>query len=160
MRVLPFAALAALLLLSAGCGTTDQMTQEKTGETPPPVVTAPPPVVAPVDTPLSFNTRTDTVLAAPPVTHNDPPVASRATGTQYLVQVGAFHDAANATQMQNLTRDRLNRTVLNDYNTLIGMYQIRVGPFETKEDAAAFRDRIMREYPEEYKGSWIVELVR
>jgi cell division protein FtsN len=158
MRHVPIVLLATLLAVSWGCGTTDETRQETPPTEPPP----PPaqPAVKPADPPVSFNTRTDTVVASPHVVQSDPVLQERQAATQYLIQVGAFKDAQNATRVQNMTRERLKMTVLNDYNTLIGMYQIRVGFFETKEAASAVRNKLVRDYPQEYKDSWIVELTR
>lgn len=157
MRLISALLLLVSVTLVSGCGSTDETREE---EVPTPEAPPPPVVSAPVEPPVSFSTRTDTVLSAPAVTPTAPVVNQRPPETQYLVQVGAFKDAEKATRVQNVTRERLAMTVLNDYNTLIGMYQIRVGFFETREAAAAFRDRIVKDYPEEYRDSWIVELVR
>jgi cell division septation protein DedD len=157
MRFIPSLLLLASLALISGCGTTDESREEEVATPEPP----PPPAVSkPAYPPVSFDARTDTVLAAPPAVPNEPVVNQRPPAIQYLVQLGAFKDAGKATHFQNAARDRLKMTVLNDYNTLIGMYQIRVGYFDTREAAAAFRDTIIRDYPEEYKGSWIVQFVR
>jgi cell division septation protein DedD len=144
----------ASLALFSDCGSTDETTDESTPPPPPP-----PPVVKPAEPTVSFDARTDTVTSAPPAL-NRPVVEQRQSGMQYLVQIGAFRDAENATRVQNAARERLKVAVLNDYNTLIGMYQIRAGFFDTREAAAAFRDRIVKDYPEEYGDSWIVQLVR
>jgi|WetSurMetagenome_2_1015567.scaffolds.fasta_scaffold153467_2 cell division septation protein DedD len=164
MRFIPVLFLLASLALISACGTTDE-TREETreeavSEPAPPPPLPPPQVAKPVEPPVSFEARTDTVLSAPPAPVNDAVVNQRPPETQYLVQIGAFKDAEKATRVQNAARERLKKTVLNDYNTLLGMYQIRVGYFETREAAAAFRDSIVRDYPEEYKGSWIVQFVR
>jgi cell division protein FtsN len=151
----PAILLPALVAFSPGCSTTEETREER------PTTEAPiPPVMKPVDPPVSFDTRTDTVVSAPSALSADPVVEHRQVVTRYLVQVGAFKDAQNATRVQHATRERVQMNVMNDYNSLIGMYQIRVGFFESREAAAAFRDRIVRDFPREYKDSWIVELTQ
>jgi hypothetical protein len=50
--------------------------------------------------------------------------------------------------------------VLNDYHIQMGLYQIRIGFFETRRGAEAFRKRMVMEHPAEYKDSWVVQLKR
>jgi cell division septation protein DedD len=77
-----------------------------------------------------------------------------------MVQIGAFKDAQNASRIQALARERYHQPVFNDYNTAISLYQIRLGFFETREAAREFRDRMAREFPEEYKDSWVAQLTQ
>jgi len=144
---------AAVLLLWAGCGSTEEAEEEAT---PPP----PSPVWHPVEPPVSFQTRTDTVVSATPLTQSTPVVASRDPEIRFMVQVGAFKDAHNASRVQALTRQRCTIPVLNDFNTEIGLYQIRVGFFETREAAQAFRQQLVTDYPEDYRDAWVVQLTR
>jgi len=48
--------------------------------------------------------------------------------------------------------------VLNDYLAGAGLYQIRIGFFESRENARTFQQQMKREYPSEYGDSWIVQL--
>lgn len=142
-----------VLLLGAGCGSTEEA-EEAADPLPPP------PVWQPADPPVSFQTQTDTVVSATPLNQPKPVVASRNTELRFTVQVGAFKDAHNASRVQALTRQRCAVPVLNDFNTEIGLYQIRVGFFETREAAQAFRQQLVADYPEDYRDAWIVQLTR
>lgn len=137
-----------LSLVVASCATTVEVREE-----PPP----PPPVEEPAPEPTTFRTQTDTLHSAA-VVDAAHPVDRRNPEIRFMVQVGAFRDAANASRVQEATRERFRMPVVNDYNLLKGVYQIRIGFFETREAAAAFRDRIVREYPREYGDSWVVPL--
>ncbi len=55
---------------------------------------------------------------------------------------------------------RFDVQVLNEYNPRTGLYQIRVGLFDSKEAASTFQSTIRREHPGEYSDSWIVQVTR
>lgn len=143
--------LLALALLAAGCGTTEQ-TQES-----PPEAPAPPAALPAEPPPQELRSRVDTVSVQQTTL---PPLDSAGVSdlpARYVVQIGAFKDPALADAAQALARQRYAMTVLNDYNPLVGLYQIRVGFFDTKEEAYVFRTRIQNEFPEEYKDAWVVQ---
>jgi hypothetical protein len=77
-----------------------------------------------------------------------------------MVQIGAFKDPHLATAVQSSARQRFHMPVLNDYNIQVGLYQIRLGFFETRSSAHAFRRKMAAEYPADYKDSWVVQLTR
>jgi cell division septation protein DedD len=142
---------AALL---TGCGSVEESQEE------PP---APPPS-APMEQPkapdVEFEMKTDTVDAVKRFEHAGGDSGATEVGVRYLVQVGAFKEPQNASATQIKARERFTQTVLNDFDKVTGLYQIRIGFFETRESAEAFRQKIQTEYPGEYTGSWIVTLKR
>ena len=150
-------ALAILFILScvavwgSGCGTTEETDQVPRPESKPVLKEEPPPGV-------QFESRTDTVA----VVHATNPDSSAPQGKQpeirYMVQLGAFKDPQLATAAQAAARARYLLPVLNDYNPLVGLYQIRIGSFLTREAANEFKSRIQKEFPADYKDSWIVQL--
>ncbi len=77
-----------------------------------------------------------------------------------MVQVGAYKDPQNANTVQVAARERYHLPVLNDYHTVLGLYQIRIGFFETREAAQDFLGKMQHDYPSDYKDSWIVQLKR
>jgi hypothetical protein len=77
-----------------------------------------------------------------------------------MVQIGAFKDPQLATGVQTRARERYHLPVLNDYNILVGLYQIRIGFFETRDAANDFKARMMKAFPEDYKDAWVVQLKR
>jgi cell division septation protein DedD len=77
-----------------------------------------------------------------------------------MVQIGAFKVARNASRVQTTARSRYHLPVLNDYNTAHALYQIRIGFFETKDDAYKFRQQMQLEHPADYKDAWVVQLRR
>lgn len=146
-----FLAALMLIVLLAGCGTTEQT--EETSLPPP----SPPPVQPTVPAPPEYRTQVDTVSALQAAPLSADSSAGVAAQERYVVQIGAFKDPALANAAQTLARQRYAMTVLNDYNPLVGLYQIRVGFFDTKEEAYLFRARIQNEFPEEYTDAWVVQ---
>jgi cell division protein FtsN len=139
--------------LCSGCGPSQEAQEEKT---------LPPaePVKQDVKKPdMEFEMRTDTVDA---VRKKAEPGAVQADSTnwiiQYTVQVGAFKDPQNASLAQAKAKTRLQLPVTNEYDQKTGLYQIRVGSFARREEAAAFRQKLQRDYPGEYNDSWIAEV--
>jgi cell division septation protein DedD len=143
-----------LLTFLLGCGTTGE-TEQTAPPTPPPPPASQPDVAAP---PKEFESRTDTVSGVHGVTEKIDTPSTVTPNVRWLVQIGAFKDPLLAKAAQEGARQRYPMTVLNDYNPLVSLYQIRIGFFTTKEGAQSFRDRIQKEFPEEYKGAWVVQL--
>jgi cell division septation protein DedD len=149
----------ALPLILSGCGSAEEAVEEA----PPPAEPRAQSFTPAQDPPprkVEFETRTDTVTA----THAGAltPAGNPARGAQirYMVQIGAFKDPKNASTVQAETRRRYHVPVLNDFNSPRGLYQIRLGFFESRESASAFRQKMIDEYPLEYKDSWVVQLKR
>lgn len=140
-------------LVLAGCGTTEEVEQ--------PPAPAPPPVVQPQPAAkIEFETRTDTVTALQRAAESQAPAPAEEGQIRFMVQIGAFKDPEGANAVQALARQRYHMPVLNDYHSTLGLYQIRIGFFETQEAANAFRQRLQNEHPADYKDAWVVQLKR
>jgi cell division protein FtsN len=137
-----FSAYGALLVL--GC-TAEQETQQDT---------------TPSARNVEFETTTDTVYSKIAEGRYEADAESRGLETRYSVQIGAFKDPRNASRLQTATRERYHLPVVNSYQPTFALYQIRIGSFESKEEASAFRDQIQKEYPTVYGDSWVVQLER
>jgi len=153
-RILP----AFCFLLLTGCGSAEKAQQE---EQPSGIAPAVFPEPSPAQQPPRFETQTDTVIA----TRESEQEAAIDSGLanpdiRFMIQIGAFQDPQNASAAQNLARERYHLPVLNDYTARIGLYQIRIGFFETREAAHEFLARMQAGYPQEYKDSWVVQLKR
>ena len=109
---------------------------------------------------LEFETRTDTVTALRGTERRNAGTPSHGTQVRYMVQIGAFTLPHNASTLQAEARKRYGMPVLNDYHAGLGIYQIRIGFFESRESAKTFRQRMIEEHPADYKDSWIVQLKR
>jgi cell division septation protein DedD len=109
---------------------------------------------------VEFETRTDTVKSERPNEQGSAPLQSREPLIRFMVQIGAFKDPQNASRVQVAARERYHLPVLNDYQADTELYQIRIGFFASRDSAYAFRDRLQKEYPDDYKGSWVVQLNR
>lgn len=109
---------------------------------------------------IGFETRVDTVKTESDGNlpkGNDMP---RERQTQFMVQIGAYKSASSASRIQEIARDRFHLPITNDFDKPLGLYQIRVGFFETREQAVVFRQKIQSQYPSEYHDAWIVQLER
>ena len=149
---------AISFLLLAGCGSAEKAQQEEHSPGIPPAVLPEP---APPQQPPRFETQTDTVTA----TRESEQEAAVDSGlanpdVRFMIQIGAFQDPQNASVAQNLARERYHLPVLNDYTARIGLYQIRIGFFETRDAAHEFLVGMQTGYPQDYRDSWVVQLKR
>jgi cell division protein FtsN len=147
--VLP-ATLSVLVLI--GCGAAE----ESQDATPPPAASA----TQQGAQKLGFETRVDTVKTVSRGDHARIDEAPRERQIRFMIQIGAFKDARNASRVQGIARERYHMPVLNDYHTRLGLYQIRLGFFETREQALAFQHKMQSSYPSDYKDAWVVQLKR
>jgi cell division protein FtsN len=135
-----------------GCGSSEEVHE------PSPAPSTP--AVQPAQQKLGFETRVDTVKTVAEGEHVGTAETPRERQIRFMIQIGAFKDARNASRIQGLARDRYHMPVLNDYHTRLGLYQIRIGFFETREQALVFRQQMQSGYPTEYKDAWVVQLKR
>lgn len=143
MRNLRYASLFCSLLLFS-CGSTEEQTK--------------PPGPPPEPGPIGFKSTKDTVLTIRPPAE----VVTEETEERvirYMVQIGAFSNPVNASRVQELARERFGIPVFNDYRTDLKLYQVRIGFFEDRTAAVAFRGELIREFPGDYYDAWIVELL-
>lgn len=122
----------------------------------------PPPRPAPREEPphVEFESKTDTVNVTQTGRADSVKAPGREPEIRFMVQIGAFRNPPLAAAVQTLARNRYRMPVLNDYGMKAGLYQIRIGFFETREAAVAFRAKMLKEYPEDYKDAWVVQLRR
>lgn len=109
---------------------------------------------------MEFETKTDTVAMEKSQLDSAGAHQSQVLQVRYMVQIGAFKDPHYASNVQSIARERYHMPALNDYNTALALYQIRIGFFESREDAYAFRKRMQQEHPIDYKDAWVVQLKR
>ena len=141
------------LTFAAGCSSSPE-----SQTSPPPSPQRPAGQQAPPQ--MEFETRTDTIRTLKSKPGEPARADTLETQIRYMVQIGAFRNPHNAAKVQVSARDRYHMPVVNDYDTVHGLYQIRIGFFESEEAAQAFCDRLRREYPVDYKGSWVIQLTR
>jgi len=139
------------ILLLWGCGGSEPTTEQPSPN--------PPVVQRPAGTP-EFETRTDTVRTVLRTPGKRTPAPRKEPQIRFMVQIGAFKDPGMASQVQVTARKRYHLPVLNDYHTKLGLYQIRIGFFETRTAANAFRKKMRADYPGDYKDCWVVQLKR
>jgi cell division septation protein DedD len=152
LRTGPVSITALALVLLSGCGTTEHVEnqpqqQPATSESNPPRA-------------MQLESKTDTVNAVHGMSQPAENSALREPQIKFMVQIGAFKNPVNASAVQILARERYHLPVLNDYNIKSGLYQIRIGFFESKDSAYAFRRQMQGDHPEAYLDSWVVQLKR
>jgi cell division septation protein DedD len=148
---------APLVLALPGCGSSGESVDNQREA--PPQEQLSPPKEEPAKK-LGFETRIDTVTAVHGNEHKGPQVQGHDIQIRFTVQIGAFKDPHNASTVQSKARKRFRLPVLNDYLSGAGLYQIRIGFFESRAGAHAFRQQMIQEYPDDYKDAWVVQLKR
>jgi cell division septation protein DedD len=149
----------ALPLIMTGCGSGEEIVEQAPPPAEPHAQSFTPAQEAPPRK-AEFETRTDTVTATHAGSLTPAGKAVRGAQVRYMVQIGAFKDPKNASAIQAETRRRYHVPVLNDFHSARSLYQIRLGFFESLESASAFRQKMLDEYPLDYKDSWVVQLKR
>jgi cell division septation protein DedD len=153
MKVSPLVMMAsALAVFLPGCGSSEEPAAAGRPATPSPRNEGPEKV--------QFHTRADTVTALHAAEHGTVGAQGMATRIRFMVQIGAFKDPHHASAVQGEARKRYHMPVANDFLAGPGLYQIRIGFFETRKEAQTFQQQMRRDYPSEYKDSWIVQLKR
>jgi len=152
MRLRHAGSFALIALAFSGCGSSGDTQEIEAPSSQPPVMKQPPG--------MEFETKTDTIAMEKSRVDSLARPHPRDVEVRYMVQVGAFKDPHYASIVQSTARDRYHLPTINDYNTTLALYQIRLGFFETREAASAFRQRLLKEYPADYKDAWVVQLKR
>jgi cell division protein FtsN len=79
---------------------------------------------------------------------------------KYCVQVGAYKQQENADLVASVAKTRFARTIYTIHDAASDLYKVMVGDFTTKDDARSFRDRMVQQYPGDYKDAWVSELAQ
>jgi cell division septation protein DedD len=80
----------------------------------------------------------------------------RPANTAYTVQVGAFARTQHALQTQKLARERCGELpIFNYFEPYDKLYRIRVGKFDTRQQADSLRKWMIKQFPSDYTDSWI-----
>ncbi|MBI3193529.1 MAG: SPOR domain-containing protein [Ignavibacteriae bacterium] len=129
--------------------TEQQVTKDQTQDLPPP----PPGESDTIDV-VSKDNKEETSIQQP--TTENLPIS---TG-MYAVQVGAFKVTETADQIASLAKTRFSIQVLTLLDKETGLTKVLVGSFTTKAEARTFRDKLLQQYPDDYKDAWTTELPR
>ena len=152
-RLLPF----CIALVVAGCaGSYDQA--EKSSAPPTPA----PPSKEAVSTPPRPDTVSVSVQKAqkPPYETTDPVKTALPADapTKYFVQIGAYKQQENADVVASRAKSRFAREIYTIHDAGADLFKVMQGDFPTKDDARSFRDRMVQQYPGDYKDAWVSEL--
>ena len=109
---------------------------------------------------MAFETSTDTVSSEHPEQIGAPQDSTPEPLLRYGVQIGAYKDPQNATRAQVLARERFQIPVMNDFHADSALYHVRIGSFAVKDSAYSFRSMMQRQYPQDYRDSWIVRFLK
>jgi len=80
------------------------------------------------------------------------------TDVLYTVQIGAYIQPLSAEQISRIARQRFDLEINTNFDTSDELYKITVGKFNNYEQARAFRDRIMYDFPADYHDAWVVKI--
>ncbi|HLX12245.1 MAG TPA: SPOR domain-containing protein [Bacteroidota bacterium] len=158
-----------MLLLMAFIGCSSSQDTEGQGD----VTKSPPPVQKQSNTAQQVSdtvkTTIDTTKTA--VSNNQPPPQTKQVTQQtrpmtnsgmpvgrFSVQIGAFSLPDKANQLADMTRGRVSKTVYVFLDNNTNMTKVTVGDFDVKDDARAFRDQLIQQFPDDYKGAWVFEV--
>ena len=153
MKFSPLVMMAsALAVFLPGCGSSEE----------PAAVEKPAPPAPRNESPerVQFHTHADTVTALNAGEHGTVGAPGRTAQIRFMVQIGAFRDPHHASEVQTSARTRYHMPVLNDYLAGQALYQIRIGFFDTRENARTFQQQMRKDFPADYTDSWIVQLKR
>ena len=139
---------------SAETGGPQEVTAE---ETPAVTVEEAPATEAVSSEPTSVETTAAETTDVEAITTEAPPAApaeelTPAPKMGYRVQIGAFSFEEGANKVKIRAESELNQKVYVDF--IEGMYKVRVGDFLTREDAEAYRDKLIGMG---YNGAFLVE---
>ncbi|HTR80840.1 MAG TPA: SPOR domain-containing protein [Bacteroidota bacterium] len=112
-----------------------------------------------------FVTQEDTIEAEVVTrnhdTHRAKPLSKSTSKKKfYSVQIGAFRQLSNADRAQKVAKERYKKTIYQFYDKPIKMYRVTIGHFSKLKDGLAFRKKIQKERPKEYKDAWVAEMRR
>ena len=147
------------LLLLGGCAASSDQT-DKTASVPPP-----PPAskgTAPGASKGDTVSVADQKVQKPSYEQTDqiktsvPPSAS----VRYCVQVGAYKLRENADVVAGVAKGRFAKSIYTIHDAATGLFKVMVGDFTAKDDARLFRDRMVQQYPGDYKDAWVSELTQ
>jgi len=80
----------------------------------------------------------------------------RPENSAYTVQVGAFARTDHALQAQKLAKDRFAEIpIFNDFEPYDKLYRVRVGKFDTRQQADSLRKSMSKQFPADYSDCWI-----
>jgi cell division septation protein DedD len=80
----------------------------------------------------------------------------RPTNPAYTVQVGAFARTDHALQAQKLARERCgDLPIFNFFEPYDKLYRVRIGKFDTRQQADSLKKWMKKQFPNEYTDSWI-----
>jgi len=155
--------LLVLAVMLAGCGASSDQTAAANQNTTPAVTPPKRTVGVPVPVP---DAQTDTVNVAvqkaqkPPYETTDPVKTTLPPSAlvKYCVQVGAYKLQDNADVVASLAKSRFAKNVYTILDATTSLYKVMVGDFTAKDDARMFRDRMVQQYPGDYKDAWVSEL--
>lgn len=149
------------VLVAAGCsGSSDQT--EKTALPPPSTTTNK--QAAGASLPASADTVNVAVQNAqkPSYESSDRPKTPLVPSAivKYSVQIGAYKLQDNAEVVASLAKSRFAKNVHTVLDAATGLYKVMVGDFAVKDEARIFRDRMVQQYPGDYKDAWVSELAQ
>ncbi|HTY35922.1 MAG TPA: SPOR domain-containing protein [Bacteroidota bacterium] len=107
-----------------------------------------------------FTSEHDTLMASviktsKPANRGGKPI-ERPENSAYTVQVGAFSRTDHALRAQKLARERFaDLPIFNNFESYDKLYRVRIGKFDTRQQADSLRKAMAKQFPNDYSDSWI-----
>jgi cell division septation protein DedD len=74
----------------------------------------------------------------------------------FTVQIGAFARTDHALQAQKLARERYaDLPVFNTFEPYDKLYRVRIGKFDTRQQADSLKKEMVTRFPDDYPDCWI-----
>jgi hypothetical protein len=107
-----------------------------------------------------FTSQHDTLMASVVKTSKSGARAvkpiERPANAAYTVQVGAFARTDHALRAQRIARERFaDLPIFNYFEPYDKLYRVRVGKFDTRQQADSLRRLMLKQFPTDYTDSWI-----
>jgi cell division septation protein DedD len=76
---------------------------------------------------------------------------------RFSVQLGAYKMPDNSDRVASLAKERFHLNVYTSYDKNDNLYKVMMGDFSTKDEARSFRDRMVQQFPLDYRDAWVSE---
>ncbi len=157
------AALLSGLLLLTGCSSSNESAArqagtpavQNTGRAEEPAARVDKPVT-PADT-VNVTVRNTERPSYEPKSQTSTAARQAVPTGRYSVQLGAYKMPDNAERIASLARERFRLNVYTSYDKNDNLYKVMLGDFASKDDARAFRDSMVQQYPLDYRDAWVSE---
>jgi cell division septation protein DedD len=151
-------------LFIAGCSSSNESAVRQRADQPavqPPPVEQPAvrvdPKPAPADTVNVMVQKTERPTYEPKSPAAGIPSHTELPTGKFSVQLGAYKMPDNADRVASLAKERYHLSVYTSYDKAGNLYKVMMGDFGSKDEARSFRDKMVQQFPLDYRDAWVSE---